>query len=139
VDQELNSYASLLAAARSARQNAYAPYSKFGVGAAIATVSGETFTGCNIENLSFGLTMCAERAAVASAVASGHKDLAAIAIVADSRQPPVPCGACRQVLAEFNPNLIIIAATTEGLVQRFELSKLLPAAKQGVLEEARGV
>jgi cytidine deaminase len=128
----------MLAAARLARENAYAPYSRFRVGAAVATVSGEIFGGCNIENLSFGLTMCAERAAVAATVANGHKDLGAIAIVADSRQPPVPCGACRQVLAEFNPNLPIIAATTEGLVQKFELSKLLPVAKQGVLEETRG-
>ena len=126
-------------AARLVGEKAYAPYSKFRVGAAVATESGEVFAGCNMENLSFGLTMCAERAAVASAVANGHKDLAAIAIVADSRQPPVPCGACRQVLAEFNPNLTIIAATTEGLVQEFELSKLSPAAKQGVLEGAPGV
>ena len=139
MDQELKSYTSTLAAARLARENAYAPYSKFKVGAAVATVSGEIFAGCNIENLSFGLTMCAERAAVASAVANGHKDLAAIAIVADSRQPPVPCGACRQVLAEFNPNLTIISAATDGLLEEFELSKLLPVAKQGVLEEARGV
>jgi cytidine deaminase len=139
VDQEPNSYNSILAAARSAVENAYAPYSNFKVGAAIATASGETFTGCNIENLSFGLTMCAERAAVASAIANGHRDLAAIAIVADSRRPPVPCGACRQVLAEFNPNLTIIAATTDGQVEKFELSKLLPAANQGVLEGVRGV
>lgn len=139
MDQELNSYTSILAVARLARQKAYAPYSKFKVGAAVATVSGETLPGCNIENLSFGLTICAERVAVASAIANGHTDLAAIAIVADSRQPPVPCGACRQVLTEFNPNLTIIAATTEGLAQKFELSKFLPAARQGVLEETCGV
>jgi cytidine deaminase len=133
VDQELNSYSSILAAARFAREKAYAPYSKFELGAAVVTASGQTFSGCNNEKVWFG---CAETGAVAVAIANGHRNLAAIAIVAHSSQPSVPRGACRQVIAEFNLNLTVITATTEGVMQKCELSRLLPAPKQGVLEEA---
>lgn len=91
----------LLAAARAARDNAYAPYSKFKVGAAVETVDGEIFTGCNIENASYGLTCCAERNAVFAAVCSGVRRFKTLCVVADTDEPVAPCGACRQVLAEF--------------------------------------
>src|ERR1700760_1380000 len=95
----------LVTAARAARERAYAPYSRFQVGAALRTRSGRVFCGCNVENLSFGLTVCAERAAVFAAVAAGEADFEAIAVVADSVQPVTPCGACRQVLVEFSSDL----------------------------------
>jgi len=132
-------YSDLIEAARAARANAYAPYSQFAVGAALQTKSGAIFSGCNMENLSFGLTLCAERSAVASAVSNGSHDFAAIAIVTDSEKPALPCGACRQVLAEFNPDLKIVSATLSGEVQEFELAKLLPYPDQGVLEGRRNV
>ncbi len=104
----------LIDVARKARVQAYAPYSKFAVGAALLTKSGKFFAGCNVENASLGLTICAERSAVAAAVAEGHADFEAIAVVTDSAEPTLPCGACRQVLAEFNPTMRIIAATATG-------------------------
>jgi cytidine deaminase len=91
----------LLAAAAAAMRNAHAPYSKFRVGAAVRTEDGRIFAGCNVENASYGLTICAERNAVFAAVAAGAKRIAAVAITASGPQPPFPCGACRQVLAEF--------------------------------------
>ncbi len=92
---------SLLAAAAGAMGNAHAPYSKFRVGAAVRASDGRIFAGCNVENASYGLTICAERAAIFAAVAAGAKRIGAIAIVASGPQSPFPCGACRQVLAEF--------------------------------------
>lgn len=132
-------YLGLIDAAREVREKAYARYSNFAVGAALQTQSGQVYGGCNIENVSFGLTLCAERSAVAAAVANGARDFVAIAIIADSHEPPMPCGACRQVLAEFNPNLTVVSATLSGQVQQVELGKLLPNPDQGVLEERRGV
>lgn len=88
-----------------ARLNAYAPYSKFAVGAAAITDTGEIFAGCNVENVSFGLTICAERVAVSSAVAEGFRALAGIALAADTEKAVLRCGACCQILAEFNPRL----------------------------------
>jgi len=93
---------------------AYAPYSKFVVGAAVKCKSGAVLVGANIENRSFGLTICAERVAMCSAVAGGEQDFVAIAVTADSDEPIVPCGACQQFLAEFNPDLIIVRATVRG-------------------------
>ncbi|HEY3897522.1 MAG TPA: cytidine deaminase [Chthoniobacter sp.] len=123
----------LVALARSVREKAYAPYSHFPVGAAIRTRSGRVYCGCNVENLSFGLTICAERAAVFAAVAAGEKEFEAIAVVADSLQPVTPCGACRQVLAEFSGNLLICSENLQG--QRYEttIAELLPRAKEGIL------
>ena len=101
----------LLAAAQAARDNAYAPYSKFKVGAAAETVDGEIFTGCNIENASYGLTCCAERNAVFAAVCSGVRRFKTLCVVADTDEPVAPCGACRQVLAEFPFEKIILTKT----------------------------
>ena len=123
----------LIAAARAVREKAYAPYSRFSVGAALRTRQGQIFCGCNVENLSFGLTVCAERAAVFAAIAAGERDFEAIAVVADSVHPVTPCGACRQVLVEFSSDLKICSENLEG--QRYEgtISELLPRAKEGIL------
>jgi cytidine deaminase len=129
----------LMEAAFKVRGHAHAPYTKFSVGAAVLTRSGKIFTGCNIENVSLGLTICAERAAVAAAVAHGEKELIVMAIVADSSEPVVPCGACRQVMAEFNPAMKIVASTGDGHMQEFNLGDLLPRARQGILESFRNV
>ena len=124
----------LLQRAWSARENAYAPYSKFAVGAALLTASGEIFCGCNIENISFGLTLCAERTAAAAAVQAGQREFTAIAVVADSALPVVPCGACRQFLAEFNPSLLIYSAGRAGEQREWLLSQLLPWSTDGILD-----
>lgn len=123
----------LLKEASLARQQAYAPYSRFAVGAALLTRSGRIFTGCNVENISFGLTICAERAAVFAAVASGERQFIRIVVVADSKTPVSPCGACRQVLAEFAPELEIISGDLAGGTYRAALSELLPRARLGIL------
>ena len=117
-----------------ARQAAYAPYSKFAVGAALETTSGKVFAGCNVENLSFGLTICAERNAVFAAVAAGERSFTRIVIVADSREPVTPCGACRQVLAEFSEDLEITCRNLEGQEFVSTLRDLLPRAKAGILD-----
>jgi cytidine deaminase len=116
----------LISAARQARQNAYAPYSGFAVGAALRTRSERVFTGCNVENASYGLTICAERVAVVKAISEGECDIEVIAVV--SRGGVTPCGACRQVLAEFNSDLRVILADLEGNGREFRLSELLPEA-----------
>ena len=123
----------LIAVAAAAREKAYAPYSSFKVGAALFGTGGETFAGCNIENVSFGLTMCAERVALGAAIQGGIADFEAIAIVSDSHEPVVPCGACRQVLAEFAPALKVYSANLTGQVTEFSLSILLPSPRQGIL------
>ena len=129
----------LLKAALEIRERAYAPYSKFAVGAALLTKAGEVFVGCNVENVSLRLTTCAEQAAVAAAIAKGQSEFIAIAVVANSKEPVVPCGGCRQLLAEFNPKLAVISATVSGELQQFELANLLPHPDQGVLEGRRHV
>ena len=132
-------YNQLVEAATAARRSAYAPYSQFSVGAALITKAGKIYTGCNIENVSLGLTICAERSAIATAIAQGSKDFDTIAVVTAGKTPAMPCGACRQVLAEFNPNIKIIAATIDGKVQEFDLAELLPFPAQGILEGSRDV
>ena len=119
----------LLGAAETARINAHCPYSKFSVGAALLTQSGEVFLGANIENASFGATLCAERSAMATAISAGERDFAAIAVVASSKTAPIPCGICLQVLAEFcPPSLPLILAPSPSLkpVKRLHLKDLLP-------------
>lgn len=121
----------LLEAAKLARQAAYAPYSKFKVGAAVLTVDGAIYSGCNVENTSYGLTTCAERNAVAAAVAGGMQpgQLKAVAIVADTTEPCTPCGACRQVMLEFAAeNCKVFATNTAGDVKKYLLDDLLPDA-----------
>lgn len=127
----------LINAAREVRKHAHAPYSKFAVGAAILTKSGKTFVGCNVENVSFRITLCAEQSAVAAAVANGETDFVAVAVVTDSKEPVMPCGACRQVLAEFNPAVRVISSNLEGRTETHSLSELLPRAMQGILESLR--
>lgn len=129
----------LIDTASDARRLAYAPYSGFQVGAALATSAGKIYTGCNVENVSLGLTICAERSAIATAIAQGDKDFVAIAVVTAGKKPAVPCGACRQVMAEFNPSMKIIAATVDGKVQEFDLAELLPFPSQGILGGSRDV
>ena len=123
----------LLASARSVRDRAYAPYSHFAVGAALRTKGGLIFCGCNVENLSFGLTCCAERNAVFTAVAAGEKEFDAIAIIADSKEPVTPCGACRQVLAEFGLDIEVCSSNLQGVTYTASLRELLPRAKEGIL------
>ena len=114
-----------------AREKAYAPYSKFKVGAAILTNDGTIFPGCNIENASYGATICAERTAVANMVSSGHTNPVAIAICYNGTEFALPCGICRQVLSEFaneKEDLIVLMAKTDGTYQETTLSALLPGA-----------
>ncbi len=116
----------LIKVAALARQRAHAPYSKYRVGAAIRTKRNKTHAGANVENASYGLTVCAERTAVFAAVNAGDTSFDAIAIVIDDDRLPSPCGACRQVLAEFSPTMRVILATTGGLRKTTTLSDLLP-------------
>jgi cytidine deaminase len=111
----------LVAAARAVQRNAYAVASRFRVGAAVLAEDGRVFAGCNVENASYGLTICAERAAVCAAVTAGARALRAVAIVTDLADPARPCGACRQVLAEFGPAMAVVMA---GLGDRRVLSSL---------------
>ena len=124
----------LLELAWSARENAYAPYSNFAVGASVLSSDGRIFTGCNVENLSFGLTNCAERVAIGAAVAAGAREFEVVVVVADTGVPISPCGACRQVLAEFGVPKVILANRVERL--EFRLEELLPRASSGILDRA---
>ena len=119
--------------ALAARARAYAPYSNFAVGAALLCRSGSIVSGANVENISFGLTMCAERVCIGSAVQAGERDFVVMAVMSESSVPVVPCGACRQVLAEFAPELRIVSCTTAGESVEFSLSELLPRPRQGML------
>jgi len=117
----------LIQAAIKAGRCAYAPYSRFNVGAALLAANHSIYAGCNIENASFGLTICAERAAVANAIADGCRDFLALAVVAQSEGGSLtPCGACRQVLAEFNPHLTVICSNGIGQTRILRLDDLLP-------------
>ncbi len=129
----------LINKATEARARAYAPYSKFQVGAAILGKSGKIFTGCNVENVSYGLTICAERVCVVTAIAAEERKFEALAIVAGSYELIVPCGACRQVLAEFNPRLPIYSVTSRKLVREFRLDNLFPLPRLGILKHSRNV
>lgn len=117
----------LISAARQAQARAYAPYSKFHVGAALESSDGAIFLGCNVENASYGLTICAERAAVCAAVSAGVTRFRRAVVVSDVDPPAAPCGACRQVLAEFGLDLPIEGVGSKATV-RWRLSDLLPAA-----------
>jgi cytidine deaminase len=118
--------AELLALAREARARAYAPYSQFTVGAALRTLSGEIFTGCNVENASYSLAICAERTALFSAVAAGARAFEAIAIAGPAGAALPPCGACRQALVEFGAELRIVMEGVDGAPAAIPLAELLP-------------
>ncbi len=114
----------LIALAGQARANAYAPYSNYRVGAALLTASGQVYTGVNVENASYGLAICAERTAAVKAVSAGEREFVAIAVVTDNGGSP--CGACRQVLAEFGPQMRVVLADASGKSRTYLLSDLLP-------------
>jgi cytidine deaminase len=117
----------LVDAARAAQQRAYAPYSRFRVGCALEADDGRVFVGCNVENASYGLTICAERAAVCAAVAAGAQRFRRAVVVSDADPPAAPCGACRQVLSEFGPDLRVDAVSPAGSLT-WTIAELLPAA-----------
>ena len=116
----------LFSAAKQAREYAYAPYSHFSVGAALLSSEGQIYTGCNVENASYGLSVCAERAAVFKAVSQGCSSFRALVLVTDGETPASPCGACRQVLAEFSPEIEVFMCNLEGKMVHTTVEKLLP-------------
>lgn len=127
MDRQPAGQAELISEARSAREKAYSPYSGFLVGAALLAADGRIFLGCNIENASYGMSMCAERVAIYKAVSEGVREFARLAVVADSPEPVTPCGACRQVMAEFSPDMEVIMANVAGDARCCRLDELLPA------------
>ncbi len=118
----------LVKAALSAREKAFAPFSGFKVGVALQTDSGKVFTGCNIENASYGLTLCAERVAIFKAVSEGERDFTKLAVVADTDHLTPPCGACRQIIWEFCGDAEIILSNLDGKVEVMKMKELLPRA-----------
>jgi len=117
----------LINKALAAMENAYAPYSKFPVGACVVTAAGEEITGCNIENASYGLSVCAERVTLFKAYSEGKKDIVALAVAAKVDEPVSPCGACRQVISELAPNAIVYLTNKDGSkVKKVTVEELLP-------------
>lgn len=126
--------AELIQAAQTVRENAYAPYSKFKVGAAVGTIQGKTFTGCNVENASYGLTVCAERNALGAAIAAGEKKFDLLVVASEDGVPP--CGACRQVIWELCGEIPVILVDQKGNTTRTTSRDLLPGAfNQGMLHQ----
>jgi cytidine deaminase len=124
--RSMTEYDALIAAAKQARENAHAPFSNFRVGAALRAKSGRTFTGCNVENATLGLTCCAERVAIFKAISEGERGFDAIAVVADTDVLTPPCGACRQIIWEFCGDVPVILANLKGKVEHERSGKLLP-------------
>ena len=118
----------LIAAAAEARERAHVPFSHFQVGAALETATGEIVTGCNIENASYGLTLCAERVAIFKAVSDGQREFSALAVVVDTDELTPPCGACRQIIWEFCGDIPVTMANLKGRVETMRMSELLPKA-----------
>jgi cytidine deaminase len=116
----------LLAAARAARLHALAPFSRFQVGAALETEDGQIMTGCNVENATYGLTICAERVAMFKAISEGHRRFVRVAVVADTEAPTPPCGACRQILWELGGDLEVILGNLTAETGRYRMRDLLP-------------
>ncbi len=123
----------LILAATEARTRAFAPYSGFRVGAALLTENGTIITGCNVESASYGLTICAERVALVKAVSEGHVRFTAVAVVADTERLTPPCGACRQLLWEFAPDVTVTLANLQGLTAQHTVRELLPHGFDGSL------
>lgn len=121
-------YDKLIKEATKARLEAYVPYSKFKVGAALLTTKNNIYSGCNIENASLGLTVCAERVAIFKAISEGSRQFEAIAIVCDSIKPCFPCGACRQIISEFGKEIVIISSNLKGNIKIASMAELLPNA-----------
>lgn len=119
----------LIKEAKTAREMAYTPYSKFNVGAALLTNDGKIYRGCNIENAAYSMTNCAERTAIFKAISEGDKNFVAIAVVADTKRPVPPCGACRQVIAELCPkDMKVILTNLQGDIEELTVKELLPGA-----------
>jgi len=116
----------LVAGARAARERAVADFSGFKVGAALETSDGQIITGCNIENASYGLTICAERVAIFKAISEGHRAFTRIVVVANTESPTPPCGACRQILWEFSGDIEVILANTTAVTATLQMKDLLP-------------
>ena len=119
-------YDSLIAAARMARDHAHAPYSNFRVGAAVRAKSGRIFNGCNVENSTYGLTLCAERVAIFKAISEGERGFDAVAVVTDTDTLTPPCGACRQIIWEFCGDAEVILANLKGKTERYRMAALFP-------------
>jgi cytidine deaminase len=125
---DLCAAAGLVAQARAARERAHAPYSNFKVGAAVECADGRLFTGCNVENSSYGLSLCAERVAIFKAISEGARDFRRVAVVAEAFAPVRPCGACRQVISDLFPrDAEVVMANLRGEVEIMRISELLPA------------
>ena len=128
MSKSADSLAELFAAAKAAQARAYAPYSKFPVGAAVLCASGKVYTGCNVENASYGLCNCAERTAIFSAAAAGEREVKAVAIFTPTARATAPCGACRQVINEFGPDAVVISVCNSNDRIETRLGGLLPGA-----------
>jgi cytidine deaminase len=122
----MSDHDSLIAAARAARENAHAPYSNFRVGAAVRANSGRIFTGCNVENSTYGLTLCAERIAIFKAISEGERGFDAVAVVTDTDSLTPPCGACRQIIWEFCGDASVVLANLHGKRELHRMSALFP-------------
>ena len=127
----MSEFEALITAARQSRENAHAPYSNFRVGAALRASSGRIFGGCNIENATFGLTVCAERTAIFKAISEGERGFDAIAVVTDADTLTPPCGACRQIIWEFCGDVPVVLANTKGKTEVHRMSELLPQPFDG--------
>lgn len=118
----------LIKTATRARENAFAPYSNFQVGAAVETANGKIYTGCNVENASYGLTVCAERIAIWKAMSEGEREFTKIVVVADTAELTPPCGACRQIIWEFCGDIAVVLANLKGKSETLQMSELFPKA-----------
>lgn len=122
----MSEFDSLIKAARAARDNAHAPFSNFKVGAALRTASGKVFGGCNVENATYGLTVCAERVAIFKAISDGERKFDAIAVVTDTDTLTPPCGACRQLIWEFCGDVPVVMSNLQGKIETLRMSQLFP-------------